>query len=1040
MAANKFATMLHRNTNKITLVLIYALLEWILIVFLLLNALFSYLIIKFSDYFGLKRPCLWCSRLDHIFEPAKFHNSYGSLVCEAHALEISKLGYCSNHRKLAEALDMCEDCSSSSENELSKKFAFFPWMKQLGVFQENGVDNLSQNDELVLKCSCCDINLDSKFQFHDHQPIDPSWGDLDNTQKGVFNLEFKVDENDHIDRSQSGLMEVTFGSNQGIDENCKVHVREREEKTLEASLFLVSDFVCDQSVADESKRSDTTMGNLQEPVIKEEVNVLMSDPSCHQTVMVSGGCREVISCEIEPKHLEFYIDQDDCHLIPVELMGSSTNQKQNERSGDKRAEESYGNEDFVLEFDKHVGTQYELVVEDNSCFEENLPLLSCHDGEDEPKVELFESREVSQDGISSQMLVDFDEEVGFTCDNHVFQENSYLEDDIKEPANSQVSEESFQVQGDEIEADVSIGTEIPDRELIDDFQAQDLSRPYVCSEETPSISNADCDVQVEFSHVNKALSYGDDGFQENSDRKEEKIEWGNSEVTEEALQMEANKTEADASIGPEIPDKKPVSDAQAQEVPPYLSTEENPEATSAHFHRHNSHESKQAEEDEVESRTLSAEISVSVINNHFALCSEGDETEEDRIPNTPTTIDGLHHSYRKFLSIERRESVTEDSLDGSVMSDIEAADGVPTIEKLKSALRNERKALNALYVELEEERSASAVATSHTMAMINRLQEEKAAVQMEALQYQRMMEEQAAYDQEALQLLNELMVKREKEKAEIEKELEVYRRRVENYEAKERMMLKKRIDGSPRNGTSSSSVSCSNAEESDGLSVDLNHEAHEEDRFSNHQESGKQNTPPDAVLYLEESLANFEDERMSILEELKALEEKLITLSDEEEQRFEDIKPIEHLYNGNGYHEDSCYSSEANGFANGHYKEMNGKHKERKMGGAKAKRLLPLFDATTDAHIEDEMLIGHAGVDSVVKFDMDSKKVSIEEDVDHVYERLQALEADREFLKHCITSLKKGDKGIELLQEILHHLRDLRSVELRVRNMGDGVL
>ena len=68
------------------------------------------------------------------------------------------------------------------------------------------------------------------------------------------------------------------------------------------------------------------------------------------------------------------------------------------------------------------------------------------------------------------------------------------------------------------------------------------------------------------------------------------------------------------------------------------------------------------------------------------------------------------------------------------------------------------------------------------------------------------------------------------------------------------------------------------------------------------------------------------------------------------------------------------------------------------------------------------------------------KKLGIEEEVDHVYERLQALEADREFLKHCISSLRKGDKGLDLLQEILQHLRDLRSVELRVKNMGDGVL
>ncbi|KAF2308372.1 hypothetical protein GH714_006529 [Hevea brasiliensis] len=288
-------------------------------------------------------------------------------------------------------------------------------------------------------------------------------------------------------------------------------------------------------------------------------------------------------------------------------------------------------------------------------------------------------------------------------------------------------------------------------------------------------------------------------------------------------------------------------------------------------------------------------------------------------------------------------------------------------------------------------------------------------MQMEALQYQRMMEEQSEYDQEALQLLNELMVKREKERAELEKELEMCRKKLQEYETKGKlMMLKRRKESSTRSGTSS--ASCSNSEDSDGLSVDLNHERKEENGFYNHQETSNQNTPVDAVLYLEESLANFEEERLSILDQLKVLEDKLFTLSDEEEQHFEDVKAIEHLYkeNGSGCSENLDHSSETNGVAN---------------------------------ETEDGMQNGHAeGVDSVAllksinKFGVESKKLAIEEEVDHVYERLQALEADREFLKHCITSLKKGDKGIELLQEILHHLRDLRSVELRVRNMEEGAL
>jgi hypothetical protein len=51
-----------------------------------------------------------------------------------------------------------------------------------------------------------------------------------------------------------------------------------------------------------------------------------------------------------------------------------------------------------------------------------------------------------------------------------------------------------------------------------------------------------------------------------------------------------------------------------------------------------------------------------------------------------------------------------------------------------------------LYKGLEEERNISAAAANHAMAMIMSLQEEKAALHMEALQYLRMVEEQAKYD------------------------------------------------------------------------------------------------------------------------------------------------------------------------------------------------------------------------------------------------------------------------------------------------------
>lgn len=120
--------------------------------------------------------------------------------------------------------------------------------------------------------------------------------------------------------------------------------------------------------------------------------------------------------------------------------------------------------------------------------------------------------------------------------------------------------------------------------------------------------------------------------------------------------------------------------------------------------------------------------------------------------------------------LERTEFASE-SMEGNVTNE----EGDSILHHLKRQVRLDRKSLMALYMELDEERSASAVAANNAMAMITRLQAEKAAVQMEALQYQRMMDEQAEYDQEALQATNDMLVKREEELKAAESALEAYR-------------------------------------------------------------------------------------------------------------------------------------------------------------------------------------------------------------------------------------------------------------------------
>lgn len=329
---------------------------------------------------------------------------------------------------------------------------------------------------------------------------------------------------------------------------------------------------------------------------------------------------------------------------------------------------------------------------------------------------------------------------------------------------------------------------------------------------------------------------------------------------------------------------------------------------------------------------------------------------------------------------EHKEEWEIEPLNGSTASEIDGNE-MTTMEHFKAAL-------SALYTELEEERSASAVAANQTMAMITRLQEEKAAVQMEVLQYRREMDEQYEFDQETLQLLNELIFKRESENRELENMLELYRKMVQ--------MEDKKINGS---GSETSFASSSN-EESDDLSFEETCEREETVFIDN-------------TCAIDVSLDYFEEESLFILGQLKALEDQLFIVHDDEFKCT--------------YYE--LYLGE-----NGHGSDSNGKlhHHQSSM-------VLPLFGATINTKIENEVISSYKQANkppetqSKSVFD-DKRRLEIAEEVDNIYERLQALEEDREFLKHCIKSLKKGEKGTDILQKVLQHLCDLRCIEHRVRN------
>ncbi|XP_071735583.1 myosin-binding protein 2-like [Rutidosis leptorrhynchoides] len=788
MVANKFATMLHNNTNRITLILIYVILEWTLIILLLLNSVFSYLIIKFAHFFGLNTPCFSCARIHRL----PYH------LCELHSKEVSQMGFCSNHKKLAEFHDLCNDCSSSVLGSRVKSTNFmFSKVERIDVI------HLDENDEVNLKCSCCDVNFEKKF---------------------------------------------------------------------------------------------------------------IDDSSCF---VVHPVCDNFDSAETE----DIVIDHVESHEI-------------------ERQKQSIVSEEL------ETGEYHAEVMKDLKSFEENL--IQLEKGEDLH----FHDLQFFAD-YSGNQLFPFE----------------ILDLKTEEALNISVDDDNHELHNLETE-------EVQDRYEDDDHEFGDFQKAQENSQEIDDFLHQKTEESSKF--VENLIDFGNE---EGLIDEETQIPLINMDESHESdSDIHSVHEEDDVSIGAEIP----VLDS-SNEI------------------KHDEHNNLQS------SFENDLEDTYSVKNI--------DEIEEEKAPETPSSMHSSNPFHKKWLMHETNESGGEESFDGSLISDTDNGDLVMMAEKLKLALNAERRALQGLYLELEEERNASMVATNEAMFMITRLQEEKAAVQMEALQYQRMMEEQSEYDQEALQLLNEHMMKKEKE-------LELYRKKVLDLEAKEKIRVSRMSTK-----TRTSSLSWSHSEDEDGSSMDLYQVPKVENTLDANQEIEVQNTPIDSVLDLVSTLGEFEEERMSILEQLKILEEKLFALSDEEDRHFGSLNVIDH------YEEIDNYS------LNGHMTEST-KTRKQAMG----KRLLPLFDSISHEN-EDGVTVRNGyenGFHSMkfddTRFELEKKRIDMEEEVDQLYARLEALEADREFLKQCFGSMKKGDKGIELLQEILHHLRDLRNVNLRLKNYTDNIL
>lgn len=1246
MASNGFAKVLQRNSWILTRMLVYAVLEWILIFLLLINALFQYIITKFATFFGLHPPCLWCSRVDHILEP-KEPDFYRKLICERHAREISLLGYCSTHRKLADAHGMCEECafsrpnvSSSAEGNGSQS-NWLTCMSMVADLSKRGdakrllmnghVDDFSTDEagckdkagnDWVSKdlCSCCTAPLNDKLYsqnlfktiFFNGRPegiLKSQWNAFDygeNVVEGVF------EEEDEL-KSQSGcvcggnqvkISEVFIHTPDGSDEGSSSSVADGETNSMEkvertdedvkdleeavdgvqhlpkrlevvqnddARVDFESDIYVDKRIAypeavthewamapdvtvTEIQREDTSYDqgsqrldsieglmeigglgttDMEDDVLESlqtvETKHLDGSDDLDSKNICSDGSEEVLSKSLEvspeaegiPVMTKHFDGSDDIGSMDICSGGSEdvlpkslemAPQAESISVEEKRADgiparqnsiEMNLVEETTCVTVNEQGTMAAKIAKDDSIeypSDLRVPVPTLHPSDlddlgasviregvtekEEALGDLDVDGEKTLEADHAEIIATFTD----VATSEVIMQNSEVMDVISGRKELDVPEcQGPEDNEDDLEASVIREGGMEEREVFGDSEEDwektleadhaeiatftDVATPEVIVENTEV-----ADVTSERKEVDAPDCQGPEDIEN---------DLGTSMIREEGT--EAAKVLEDLEV-----DGEKTLEADHAEMSATFTDEATPEVIMENSDVRDAISGKEVDAPECQGPTDTEVTGIedqtqcvrdksrqnlgqTDIETDHHVDDVAGNVDEDRVCEEPSSIEGIHLLNKRVI-MDRKDSSAE-SWDGSVFSEI---DGEFAVDRLKRALETERKSLNTLYLELEEERSASAIAANQSMAMITRLQEEKAAVQMEALQYQRMMEEQAEYDQEALQLLNEILVKREKEKTELEKELEICRKRMLQYEAKERREKRRKVqesesqspaekgeENNEQNQTpdyqsrriraSSSSSLSYNSDEllSDGNDVDEGLDI----------QQSNQNTPSEAIMSagrgyenkeqktsLDESLTDFEEERISILEQLKLLEEKLHKLAEDDQAGV--AKPKANGVNGL-LTEDYGMQGKTEGNDEDNMKEAhvdeetmetihgNGTLTPRRASGAKAKRLLPLFDATSvdgdSLHHTEEFSRADVSNDwrTVSMVVRDNNRLAIEDEVYHVYERLQALEADREFLKHTIKSLRKGDEGMKLLQEIAQHLRDLRRVELKARNFSD---
>ncbi|KAL9273068.1 Myosin-binding protein 1-like protein [Drosera capensis] len=921
---------------------------------LFINATCGYLITQFARYFDLPVPCLTCSRLDHVFHGERV-GFYGDLICGNHKLEISSLVLCRFHDKLVDVKGICENCLFSfAAKDKSNVETYRLMVGKFGADEQiytDGeallLDRHEPTESDMRACCCCDQPWKPRphvCSLVKNRSIESEAADLDVSSFDEFRQ-----KGNNVDRtSVSAESSLERGnvdpSPHFVYNELKVTSRTESEGHLDdkkdsMALVLDTSYPRENSGV-ESVEMEPEIKTLEVdsiPAIEPKVRLLDEGSDDIRTIHPvtasdNAGLRASVS--------ETNTSDEDLKLgvLAIEpLIANSALDLDHESPTEKGVQ--------VFEHEKSgAAILYDIsedhdgpTVESTSAIGHGLEELNWEADTvkvlEGPVSELIEIKEMQESStVENEALVKPFPPLELI-----------ITDSVPEPSSS------VDVSVEQLDNSVfTVGTrEVEQAQLDEVHNSKEME-----NESTAAIdSNMKADLNDSNQQIANTLELGD-AYKLAVNNRGRKL---SGKLLEQPAGKDPMRVSGDLKLlwsqlssprGFELLVKDSISPRMSENMDDYWK-----------------------------SYDPSASIGMQILQKRILL-----DRSDSKIPLIGSSIESWEMENESTAAID--SNMKADLNDSNQAGEIE---GESELDRLKRQVEHDKKLMSALCKELEEERNASADAANQAMAMITRLQEEKAAVQIEALQDIRMMEEQAEFDVEALEKLHGLLEQKEKEIQELQAALLAYQQKHQN-----EPLLEMAADP-----TSAASFA--------------------ENFASELSRNSDRSLPVITESFAKDFLLEIEDERLYISRTLNKLEKKL--------QMFSNTGVYTDLpYGGSLEKEDDNLT-------------VSKLHTEGSDVACEAERdevspeTDPLESRSRRGSLVRRAHSFKSGQGSLGKREADV--VTLGYELSSLNDRLLALEADRNFLEHAIYSLANGDEGLHFMREIASDLRELRRICVR---------